>query len=286
MREINKIIINADDFGSSDLVNGAVLRSFQRFLVTSTSLLVNMPGFENAIGLIQQHVCFSDRVGVRLNFSEGTSLTSAIRSCGRFCNASGDFILNGGHRLWMLSIDEKKALYDEMKAQLEKALMAGVRPTHLDMHHSLHRQWPVACLMASVGREYGIHRIRFFRNLGPHMLGMKGIYRQWFNLLIWKYTGVSGPDHSGNVEDLLRLPAKRRPMNKYIEIAVRPTVDEYGELIDSSGKGLQLKLRPVIDHRHTIAYADLPLRSEGTGLVNIINKLIFPPLPGRGVMEH
>lgn len=286
MRLVNKIIINADDFGYSDTVNGAVLRSFQRFLVTSTSLLVNMPGFENAIDLIQQHSCFSDRVGVRLNFSEGMSLTSPIRDCERLCKPSGEFILNGARRLWLLTTLEKKAIYKEMKAQLEKALMAGVRPTHLDMHHSLHVQWPVACLLASVGREYGIRRIRFFRNLGPQMHGMKGIYRQWFNRLIWKYTGVSGPDHSGDVDDLLRTPVKRRPMNKYIEIAVNPTVDEYGELIDRSGKGLQLKLRPVIDHRHTIAYGDLPMRHVGPGFVNVLNKLIFPPLPGRGVMEH
>ena len=70
------------------------------------------------------------------------------------------------------------------------------------------------------------------------------------------------PDYSGEVDDLLQLPAKRRPMGKYIEIAVHPTVDEYGELTDRNGKGLQMKLRPVIDHRHTMTYAGLPVSSE------------------------
>jgi predicted glycoside hydrolase/deacetylase ChbG (UPF0249 family) len=286
MRTANKIIINADDFGYNDVINSAVLRSFQRFLVTSTSLLVNMPGFDHAVRLVQEHSCFSGVVGVRLNFSEGYSLTAAVRDCHRFCDVSGRFVLESERRLLLLSSREERAVYEEMKAQLEKALMAGIRPTHLDMHHSLHVQWPVACLMAKLGREYGIPRMRFFSNLGPHMHGVRGFYRQWFNRLIRHFTGVSGPDLSGGADDLLQLPAKRRPMGKHIEIVVSPRIDEYGDLTDHSGKGLQWRLRPVIDHRHTMSYMGLPLRAGGRRLVHGMNKWIFPLWHSGGVIDH
>jgi len=304
MRTANKIIINADDFGYSDVINAAVLRSFQRFLATSTSLLVNMPGFDHAVGLVQEHSCLSGGVGVRLNFSEGYSLTSGVRDCRRFCDGQGRFVLQSGRRLLLLRRREERAVYEEMKAQLEKALMAGIRPTHLDMHHSLHVQWVLACLMAKLGREYGIPRMRFFRNLGPHMHGVNGIYRQWLLRLIRRYTGVTCPDLSGEVDDLLQLPAKRRPMGRtertgggergeswrsssdevlrtlYIEIGVHPRLDEYGDLTDRSGKDLQWKLRPVIDHRHTIPYTGLPVRAGSLRLVDPLNKWTFT---GEGV---
>ena len=51
----NKIIINADDFGYNATVNRAIIKSFQRGLISSSSLMANMPGFEDAIGLVREH---------------------------------------------------------------------------------------------------------------------------------------------------------------------------------------------------------------------------------------
>jgi hypothetical protein len=255
----NKLIINADDFGYSDVVNGAVLRCFQKWLVTSSSLLVNMPGFQHAIEMIHANPVFSGKVGVRLNLTEGFSLTSNIRHCTSLCHESGFFLLQESHRLLVLNKREKQAIYEEMKTQLETALLAGIRPSHLDIRHSLHRQWPIASMVAALGREYGIPRVRFFRNVGPQMRGLSGMYRQLLCRLMGRSQGICGPDLSGCVSDWQQLPAKRRPRGKYIEIAVHPTLNEYGELVDRDGKDLQRKLRPVIDHRHTISYADLPV---------------------------
>ena len=44
-----KVIMNADDFGFSRGVNLAILEGFQHGILTSTSLMVNMPGFEHAV---------------------------------------------------------------------------------------------------------------------------------------------------------------------------------------------------------------------------------------------
>ncbi|HEY4209807.1 MAG TPA: ChbG/HpnK family deacetylase [Puia sp.] len=253
----NKIIINADDFGYSDAVNAAVLKCFQKWLVTSSSLLVNMPGFQGAVEMANTHSILSGKIGVRLNLTEGFSLTDGIRNCASFCHQSGLFILKESRSLLMLGRREKQAVYEEMKTQLETALLAGIRPSHLDMHHSLHRQWPVARLLASLAREYGISRVRFSRSMGPEMRGIRGQYQKLFYRR--RLPDIHGPDLSGCLCDWLKLPEGRRPVGKYIEIAVHPGLDEYGELIDKDGKDLQRKLRPVLDHRHTISYAELPI---------------------------
>lgn len=278
MRVANKFIINADDFGYSDAVNGAVLKCFQKWLVTSASLLVNMPGFESAVEMVHGHSHLSGKIGVRLNLTEGFSLTSAIRDCTSFCHESGFFILKESSRVLVLTKHEKQAVYEELKTQLETTLLAGIHPTHLDIHHSLHRQWPLTTLLASLAREYGIQRVRFSRNMGPMMRGIGGHYRWLFHRLAAGYQGICGPDLSGYASDWLQLSEKRRPAGKYIEIAVHPVLDEYGDLVDKDGKDLQRKLRPIIDHRHTISYAELPVHREGRGrtTTGIIHDVTVP----------
>ena len=44
-----RIIINADDFGLSRSVNQAIIDVYKKGNLTSTTLLVNMPGTEDAI---------------------------------------------------------------------------------------------------------------------------------------------------------------------------------------------------------------------------------------------
>lgn len=41
-----KLIINADDFGISNDVNRAILQSFQEGLISSATIMTNMPGFQ------------------------------------------------------------------------------------------------------------------------------------------------------------------------------------------------------------------------------------------------
>ncbi|MBN8855673.1 MAG: hypothetical protein BGO55_23150 [Sphingobacteriales bacterium 50-39] len=254
MRVANKFIINADDFGYSDAVNGAVLKCFQKWLVTSASLLVNMPGFESAVEMVHGHSHLSGKIGVRLNLTEGFSLTSAIRDCTSFCHESGFFILKESSRVLVLTKHEKQAVYEELKTQLETTLLA------------------------SLAREYGIQRVRFSRNMGPMMRGIGGHYRWLFHRLAAGYQGICGPDLSGYASDWLQLSEKRRPAGKYIEIAVHPVLDEYGDLVDKDGKDLQRKLRPIIDHRHTISYAELPVHREGRGrtTTGIIHDVTVP----------
>lgn len=50
--------------------------------------------------------------------------------------------------------------YAELRAQIEKILSAGIRPTHLDTHKHTHLLPPVLDAVARLGKEFGISWIR------------------------------------------------------------------------------------------------------------------------------
>lgn len=258
MRVTNKIIINADDFGYSETVNRAIIKSFQRSLITSTSLMANMPGFEDAVELVRQHSYLPGRVGLHLNLTEGYPLSAPIRACKRFCHPSGHFAYQRQQSLFFLSAGEQKAVYEELKAQLDRVLAAGIQPSHLDSHHHVHTEWAIVKLVARLGRAYGIRKMRLTRNMGRQKPGPKMVYKELFNR--WYLKGIAGiraADYFGDIHDWNFLQHNHPPSGKNIEIMVHPLFDKKGELVDYDQSNLQKQLEPVIDHRNTISYTDL-----------------------------
>jgi chitin disaccharide deacetylase len=231
MTVANKIIINADNFGYSTAVNEAIVRSFQCNLITSTSLMANMPGFDDAVRLVQEHPFFSGKVGLQLNLTEGYSLSMTIR--------------------------EKRAVYKELKAQLDRVFAAGIRPSHLDSHHHIHTEWAIAKLTARLGGANGIRKIRLIRNMGLELAGPKMVYKQVFNRYLKRSAGITTTDYFGDIHDWYFLQLTRPPAGKNIEIMVHPLFNEGGELVDGDLRNLQAQLEPIIDHHDTISYSDL-----------------------------
>src|ERR1700734_1066609 len=99
---LSLVIINADDFGMSSAVNSAILSGVEQGLVTSTSIMANMPGFEEAVRLEREHDLLRGRVGVHLNLTEGRPLTAPILACSIFCGADGSFFFKRDRPLFRL----------------------------------------------------------------------------------------------------------------------------------------------------------------------------------------
>ena len=72
------MVIVADDFGLDAPTTAGILRSFDEGLISATSLLANMPGFDEAVAAAHDRR-LTGAVGVHLNLTEGTSLTAPIR---------------------------------------------------------------------------------------------------------------------------------------------------------------------------------------------------------------
>ena len=69
-----RLIINADDFGISRGVNIGIIEAAEAEVVTSASMIVNLPGFVDALDLAQ--LCPALSLGLHLNLTAGRPLTS------------------------------------------------------------------------------------------------------------------------------------------------------------------------------------------------------------------
>ena len=264
---LSGLIVNADDFGYSVSVNQAILRSFERSLVNSTSLMATMPGFGHAVGLIHEHTVLQGKVGLHLNLTEGTPLSRGILDCAFFCNEGGRYIYDRSRPLFRLSRPKQRALYEEMQAQLEKLLDAGIHPTHLDSHHHVHTEWAIAPLVCRLARAYGIRRIRLTRNMGaldnyPRRL-YKKVFNRWY---LGPRSGLANTDYFGDIGDMKTfsgaahlgvrsggtLAAGSGGAGRSFEVMVHPLFDERENLVDYDQKDLQQELRPILQLNHNL----------------------------------
>jgi len=244
----SRLIVNADDFGYSVAVNRAIMSSFESALLTSTSIMANMPGFDHAVGLIRRHPFLQQKVGLHLNLTEGFPLSRTLMACPTFCGEDGRLIYDRDRSLFRLGRREREAVYEELRTQLERVLAAGIRPSHLDSHHHVHTEWAIVPLVCRLARRYDIRRIRLSRNMGRVPSRAKRWYKKLFNYwFLGRRSGLAdNTDYFGDISDLnyfLNTTKKKHSQGLSFEIMVHPLFDPMGRLVDYDGKDLRQELQ-------------------------------------------
>jgi predicted glycoside hydrolase/deacetylase ChbG (UPF0249 family) len=116
------LIVNADDFGASPGINRGVVEAHRRGILTSASLLVDMPASEEAAGLAR---------GLP-RLSAGLHVDLAGRADPDDCRA-------------------------ELRRQLRRFQeLTGGPPTHLDSHHNVHRDPRLLGPFLELARQHGL----------------------------------------------------------------------------------------------------------------------------------
>jgi len=234
-----RIVVSADDFGMSAEINRAIVTAFERDLISNTSIMANMAGFEDACALTER-LRLHGRVGTHLNLSEGCPLTDTMRGIVRFCGSDG--MRRRTKPILWLGSEERAAVEHELEAQVRACLRRGLRPAHLNSHHHFHAEWPVGAIVARLAKRYGIESVRITRNCGPGMGVARRLYKAAYNRRLRKF-GLSTVDYFGSVDHVLPLLPG---LAGTCEVSVHPGFDAHGVLIDRlSGENLEALINRV-----------------------------------------
>ncbi len=155
-----RVIINADDFGLSEAVNSAVDRAHTEGVLTSATIMANMPAADEAVKIAKKLPGLG--VGVHLNLSEGKPL-SKDSSVDCLLNSNGEFGLSP-FKLSVLSIAGHKvrsAIRTELAAQIQWVLDNSLTPTHLDSHNHIHTLPTIYPIVCDLGRRFEIPAVRY-----------------------------------------------------------------------------------------------------------------------------
>lgn len=152
------LIINADDFGMSREVNEGTKKGVRENIITSVSVMVNMPYFEDAVAFLKRNLQVS--VGLHFNITEGQSIllpknaASLIREDNSFYYWP-QFI----GRVAAKSIS-KKEIEEELKAQYSKLKATGLTVTHIDSHHHIHLYPSIFKIVSDFTNREKVHSLR------------------------------------------------------------------------------------------------------------------------------
>jgi predicted glycoside hydrolase/deacetylase ChbG (UPF0249 family) len=116
------LVVNADDFGACSGVNRGIVEAHRRGIVTSASLMVGLPGSEEAASLAGE--CRDLSVGLHVSFGD-RSEPGACRT----------------------ALDEQLVRFGDLLQR---------RPTHLDSHHHVHTLPGLLPHFRETAEHYGI----------------------------------------------------------------------------------------------------------------------------------
>src|SRR5262245_19460492 len=122
------LIVNADDFGADDGTTRGIIEAHAHGIVTSTSLMVDMPGAQSAARAAREHPRLG--LGLHVNFTAGARIPDP---------------------------DDLRAQRRELERQFDRFTdLTGQNPTHIDSHHHVHRKGDVAPAFVEFCQERGI----------------------------------------------------------------------------------------------------------------------------------
>ena len=158
-RDTRLLIINADDFDMCHAQNEGTIRSIDAGMATFCSLMPTTPWHLHAAHFLREHpelsfsihlTALSEYVHYRWAPLLPAQQIPSLVDEEKFFYADDRMI----HLVQSAKIDELEA---EFRAQIEKVLMFGLKPTHLDSHYFINKSRPdIFDLTFGLAREYGL----------------------------------------------------------------------------------------------------------------------------------
>lgn len=175
---MKKIIINADDFGINEVVTAEIERMVEAGAISSTTVMANGTCLDEVKRFTSLHPEVS--FGVHLCLSEFGSITKSdgLHRAG-LTDENGNFLHKAIFKFNNLDNAEiRKAIKDELNAQIDIVSSLGFPISHADSHHHVHTINSLREVFAEVLKDRGIEKIRLGADF--RTLRMKVHLRLWF----------------------------------------------------------------------------------------------------------
>ena len=188
-----RLIVNGDDFGLSTQVNAGILHAHRSGILTSTSLMVTGPAWEDAVALAKATPSLS--VGLHLTLVQGRAVLSPDL-LPDLIDHEGNFSHNptlAGLR-YFFSRRARAQVRAECRAQLERFLATGLTLAHVDGHLHLHMHPAVHAILLDLAKEYGIAAMRLTREDLATSLALDahhGLRKCWESLIFTRLSQVA-----------------------------------------------------------------------------------------------
>ena len=161
--EKRRLIVNADDFGLSRPVNAAVIRAHRDGILTTASLMVNEPGFNEAVKLARENPTLG--VGLHLTLLMGHAamppekIPGLVNARGEFSNSPVGVGLN-----YFFKPGLREQLRAEIHAQFKKFHATGLPLDHVNGHLHLHLHPVVFKILMEDAAKLRITHLRLTRD--------------------------------------------------------------------------------------------------------------------------
>jgi predicted glycoside hydrolase/deacetylase ChbG (UPF0249 family) len=215
---MKRLIVSADDFGLTEGINEGIIRCAREGIVTSASIMTNMPAFEHAVAQAGQ--CPGLALGVHLNLVKGRPLLPPEQVSSLVDN-KGNFYTLPRFTLKLLTGKIKLAEAEpELRRQVEKALAAGLTVTHLDSHRHFHTYPALLKPVIKMAREYKINKIRCPLGLSVLPGSIKEFILNTLSRNARKRLDMAGVSHNDRLFELVKIEGENdylRAMAAFLE---------------------------------------------------------------------
>ena len=244
-----RIIVNADDFGYSESINKAILKAFQINIISTTTLICNMPGFYDACEIAHREN-LTDKIGIHFNLSEGEPLTELIKRLPKFYKDGQMFKSFKGH---LLNNEENNAVLIELQAQIDRCKKMGINPTHCDSHHHIHHYWRIGRVFKYLALKNNIPAVRLRFNWGKLSMQRK-LYSGIYNLRL-KAASLAKTNYFCEIRSVTPELLRKKAV---IEVMVHPVLNSSGVLINYvNGSDLYELIKKHLPTNHFINFKTL-----------------------------
>ena len=182
---MKKLILTADDFGSSLSVNEAIEKAHRDGTLSCASLMIGAKAANDAVERARRLP--SLRVGLHLVLVDGSPILPP-REVPDLITKQGEFsshLFRAGINFFFRK-QVKRQLEDEIRAQFQAFSDTGLHLDHVNTHHHIHLHPTILGIILRVGRDYGMGAVRL--PYEPPLLSWRGSRKRLGRkVLLWLF---------------------------------------------------------------------------------------------------